>query len=225
LTVLINPLPRAIPRTSTSAKYFGNFVSTRIITSTQWHGFDKNIHRSTNAAAPEGRVNGLMKYNHKKNLRTDRQSRRGDSEGPACSAPCTAVPTSPPGGVCRYIRLWSMCKLDGKLIRAGRAWDFMGRHGPSSAVSVYVYAFVRMLRRSGTMHGSSSSGPPRSRHSLPTILPARPAVEAAGRPTANQIAARADGWPGSILPLPPSLPPHPTPPLHSHQSSFLGCVK
>jgi hypothetical protein len=77
-------------------------------------------------------VFGLMKYNRTKNLRTDSQRRRG--EGPACAAPCTAAPTSPPGGVYQYIRLWSMCELDGTLLRAGRACDFMGQHGPSSAV-------------------------------------------------------------------------------------------
>ena len=43
------------------------------------------------------------KYNHKINLRTDRQRRRG--EGPARAAPYTAAPTSPPGGVCSRIRL------------------------------------------------------------------------------------------------------------------------
>ena len=78
---------------------------------------------------------GLRKYNHRKNLWTDRhaqEGRRTSLRRALYSCPRLARPE---GCVAAY-DYWSMCGLAGTLLRAGSARDFMGPLGPRSATDL-----------------------------------------------------------------------------------------
>ena len=94
---------------------------------------------------------GQMKYNHKKNLRTDRhapEGRRTSSRRALYSCPRL---DRPEGCVAAY-DYWSMCGLAGTLLRAGSARDFMGPLGPRSATDLegLYQGTHRSQQRTGT---------------------------------------------------------------------------